>query len=166
MLFVVDDEEEHAEKEGGQDVTEDDLPLEIVEVRDKDVDEGGETEEDNTEAAADGVHQPEGSAVFLQTSLAFSRVILDMFFVAVVMMMVVMLVILVTLHHQLNHVPVAGDPIIDTKVVFKSRLRVVERPVGDQKMSAGPLLHDQSLTLLAALKEVVAQTEVGEAAGV
>ena len=126
VLFVVDDEEEHAEKEGGQDVTEDDLPLEIVEVRDKDVDEGGETEEDNTEAAADGVHQPEGPAVFLQTSLAFSRVILDMLFVAVVMMMVVMLVILVTLHHQLNHVPVAGDPIIDTKVVFKSRLRVVE----------------------------------------
>ena len=126
VLFVVDDEEEHAEKEGGQDVTEDDLPLEIVEVRDKDVDEGGETEEDNTEAAADGVHQPEDSAVFLQTILAAprARVILDMFLV--VEEVVVVMIILVTLHHHFHDLPVAGDSIIDTKVVFKSRLRVVE----------------------------------------
>ena len=65
-MFVVDDEEKEAEKEGGNDVTQDDFPLEIVEVRDGDVDDGGETEEENTDAAADGVDQSEGPAMFLE----------------------------------------------------------------------------------------------------
>ena len=64
-LFVVDHEEKQAEKEDGEDIAQYDLALEIVEVRNKYVDQGGETEEDNTEAAADGVDQPKGPAMFL-----------------------------------------------------------------------------------------------------
>ena len=156
MLFVVDDDEEPAEKEGGEDIAEDDFPLEIVEVRHEDVDEGGEAEEDSTEAAADGVGQSEGPAVLLEASLCVGG------------SGSVSLAVLITpaLHHDLHDLPFAGDGVIQTKVVFKSRLRMVERPVGYQKVSAGPGLHHQSLTLLTAVKEVVAQTEVGEAAAV
>ena len=153
MLFVVDDEEEHAEKEDCEDVAEDYFPLEVVEVRHEDVDEGGESEEDSAEAAADGVGQSEGPAVFLQAGLGVAAVILD-------------LLIMVTLHHNLHHLSVAGHPVIDTEVAFKSALRVVERPVADEKMSVCPGLDYEGLTLPVGVEEVLAETEVGEAAAV
>ena len=114
-MFVVDDEEKEAEKEGGNDVTQDDFPLEIVEVRDGDVDDGGETEEENTDAAADGVDQSEGPAMFLEAifSLAAGILVLDMLRVTRV----------VTLYHHLHHLPLLIDSIIDTEVILKSSLR-------------------------------------------
>ena len=146
-MFVVDDEQKEAEKEGGEDVTEDDFPLEMVEVGQSDIDQGGQTEEENTDGATDGVDQPKGPAVFLEASFSLPAVLRW-----------------VTLHQNLQHLPLIIDSVIDTEVILKPSLQIVQRPVADEDMFVVPGLDGKRLALLGVVKEAVAETQVGEAA--
>ena len=122
--------------------------MKIVEVWYEEVHQGGDGEEEQADAAADAVYQTEGAAVSLDAGSVF-----------ISQMSWLSLDVLITLDNNLHQLPVCHHSVVNTEVIYKSRLWDVQRTIADKEMRSVPGLDDDGLAVVV-VEEMVAEGDV------
>ena len=114
VIRIVDDEEIHRETRAGEDVTEKNFTVEIVEFWHGQVNKASDDEKHNADTAADGVDKSEGPAVLVQARTGGEC---DVLWLRCDVM---------TLHDYLLQFPLTCECVVNTEVVYKASVQLVE----------------------------------------